>query len=166
MNIYDHTLHVMFIFAGILLIFSMLIISIGVTSRYLFNRPMAWVIEVVEFSLVYIGFLVAPWVLKKGGHVKMDLVFDALSPKIQSVLNIITSSISTIICFILAWFGFRVTWELFQTGYTTPTVLELPKFIFTAIIFIGSAVLFLQFLIRTLDILSTKGLPIGEKEGH
>jgi TRAP-type C4-dicarboxylate transport system permease small subunit len=156
----------MFIFAGILLIFSMLIISIGVASRYLFNRPMAWVIEIVEFSLLYIGFLVAPWVLKKGGHVKMDLVFDMLSPKIQSVLDIITSSISTIICLILSWFGFKVTWELFRTGYTTPTVLELPKFLFTAIIFIGSGILFLQFLIRTLSLLSREGVSIGEKEGH
>jgi TRAP-type C4-dicarboxylate transport system permease small subunit len=165
-NIFDRTMNLMYVFAGILLIYCMLSISIGVASRYLFDRPLGWVIEIVEYSLLYIAFLVAPLVLKREAHIRMDLVFDRLGPRVQFVLSIITSSISTIICFILFWFGVRVTRELFRTHYTTPTILEIPKFIVVAIIFIGSAVLFLQFLIRTFGILSSRKASQSEKEEH
>ena len=155
-NILDRTINVMFILAGILLLFAMLIISIGVASRYLFDRPIGWAIEIVEYSLVYIAFFTAPMVLKRGAHVRMDLIFNRLGPRLQSTLNLITSSISTIICFILFWFGVRVANELFQTHYTTPTVLEVPKFIIIVSVFIGFAVLFLQFMIRTYNLLSSR----------
>jgi TRAP-type C4-dicarboxylate transport system permease small subunit len=148
-NIFNRTLDLMAILAGILLISSMLIICVAVASRYLFGRPMGWVIEITEYSLLYITFLVAAWVLKRNGHVKIDLVFNQLSPRTQSMLNMITSGIGAIICFILFWYGVRVTWELFRTRYFTPTILELPKFVIVAIIFIGSLLLCLQFLNRT-----------------
>ena len=148
-DILNRTLNLMVIFAGVLLIFSMLSISAAVASRYLFNSPMGWVTEISEYILVYITFLVAAWVLKQEGHVKMDLVFNRLSPRTQSMLNTITSGISAIVCFILFWYGVRVTWELFKTRYFTPTILELPKFVIVAIIFIGSLLLCLQFLNRT-----------------
>ncbi len=154
-HIFNRTIDLMAILAGILLMFSMLSISMGVASRYLLGRPMAWVVEISEYSLVYITFLIAAWVLKSEGHVRMDLVFNRLSPKTQSVLNIITSGISAIVCFILFWYGVKVSWELFRTHYFTPTILELPKFVIVAIIFIGSLLLFFQFLIRTFDYLSS-----------
>ena len=154
-NIFNRTINLMVILAGILLIFTMLSISMGVASRYLFGRPMGWVVEISEYSLVYITFLVAAWVLKREGHVKMDLVFNRLSPRTQHMMSIITSIISAIVCFILFWYGVKVTWELFRTHYFTPTILGFPKFVIVAIIFIGSLLLFFQFLIRAFGYLST-----------
>jgi TRAP-type C4-dicarboxylate transport system permease small subunit len=165
-TILDRTLNAMFVFAGVLLLFAMVIISIGVASRYLFDRPIGWAIEIVEYSLLYIAFLTAPLVLKRGAHVRMDLIFSRLSPGLQSTLNLITSSVSTIVCFILFWFGVRVTRDLYRTGYTTPTVLEIPKFIVIAIICIGFGVLFLLFLIRTYNLLSSSKVSRSEKEGR
>jgi C4-dicarboxylate transporter DctQ subunit len=154
-DIFDRCLNIMFVFAGVLLIIIMVIMSAGVTSRYLLNLPLGWVTEVVEYSLLYIGFLAAPLVLKREGHVKMELVLGRLSPKAQLILEIITSAICVIICFVLFWFGLRVTWELYETHYTTPTVLELPKFIFVAVIFVGSIALCFQFIIRVFGFISS-----------
>jgi TRAP-type C4-dicarboxylate transport system permease small subunit len=164
-NILDRTINAMFAFAGVLLLFAMIIISVGVASRYLFDRPIGWAIEIVEYSLLYIAFLTAPLVLRRGAHVRMDLIFNRLPPGLQSTLNLITSTLSTIVCFILFWFGARVTTDLFRTGYTTPTVLEVPKFIVIAIIFIGFGVLFILFLIRTYNLLSNWKAPRSGKEG-
>jgi TRAP-type C4-dicarboxylate transport system permease small subunit len=161
----DRILSAMFAFAGILLLFAMIIISVGVASRYLFDRPIGWAIEVVEYSLLYIAFLTAPLVLRKGAHVRMDLIFSRLGPRLQKILDLITSTLSTIVCFILFWFGVRVTWDLFRTGYTTPTVLEVPKFMVIAIIFVGFGILFILFLIRTYNIFSNWKAPgSGKKE--
>jgi TRAP-type C4-dicarboxylate transport system permease small subunit len=163
-NILDQTINVMFGFAGVLLLLAMIIISVGVASRYLLGRPIGWAIEIVEYSLLYIAFLTAPLVLRRGAHVRMDLIFNRLSPRLQSTLNLITSTLSTIVCFILFWFGARVTGDLFRTGYTTPTVLEVPKFVVIGIIFIGFGILFVLFSIRTYNLLSNWKVPRSGKE--
>jgi len=148
-SFFDRILVLMTILAGILLVFAMLIISGAVASRYFLGRPIGWVIEISEYIILFVTFLVAAWVLKREEHVKMDIVLNQLNPRTQSMINVITSGISAIVCFILTWYGAKVTWELFQTSYFTPTLLELPKFIIIAIIFIGSFLLFIQFLRRT-----------------
>ena len=147
-NLFDRIIVLMTILAGILLVFAMLIISGAVASRYFLGRPIGWVIEISEYIILFVTFLVAAWVLKQEEHVRMDVVLNQLNPRTQSMINVITSGISAIVCFILTWYGAKVTWELFQTDYFTPTLLELPKFIIIAIIFIGSFLLFIQFLRR------------------
>jgi TRAP-type C4-dicarboxylate transport system permease small subunit len=164
-NIFSRIIDLMAIFAGILLIFSMVSISMGVASRYLFDWPMAWVTEITEYILVHITFLVAPWVLKREGHVTMDLVLNRLSPRTQSMFNMITYAMSAIVCFILFGSGVRVTWDLYRTRYFTPTVLELPKFAVIAVIFIGSLFLFLQFLNMAFKYLSAWRASDGQRKG-
>ncbi len=161
--IFNKIVDYMVIFAGILLLFSMLSICAEVISRYLFNFPFGWVTEICEYSLVYITFLVAAWILKQEKHIKMDLVFNRLNPKLQSSLNIWTSILNAIVCFILFLFGIRVTWELLSTHYFTPTILEIPKFIIVAIIFIGCFTLFVQFLIRSFNFIYDKNNQSSDK---
>jgi C4-dicarboxylate transporter, DctQ subunit len=162
-NFLDRVMQVMFVLAGVLLTLTMLAVSAGVASRYLFNRPLGWVVELVEYGLLYIAFLVPPLVLKRGAHIRMDLIFNRLSPKVQSILTIVGSGMSAVICLILCWFGIRVTLELYHTAYTTPTLLEAPKFIIIAVVPIGSAVLSLQFLIMTLDHILFRRTSLCEK---
>lgn len=146
-KIYDRTINITTLLAGILLIFLMLSVGLEVTLRYFFGRPTSWVVEIAGYILLYIPFLVAAWVLKREGHVKMDLVLNQLSPKTQSLVNAITSVIGAIICFVLTWFGIKAA--LYFIGYQTPTILMLPKSIIIAIIPVGSLLLFIQFLRRT-----------------
>jgi C4-dicarboxylate transporter DctQ subunit len=104
------------------------------------------VIEINEYILLYITFLVAAWVLKSEGHIKMDMLLNRLSSRTQSLINAVTSVISAIVCCILAYYGAKVSWDLFRSDYFTPTILEVPKCIIIAVIFLGSFLLFLQFL--------------------
>jgi C4-dicarboxylate transporter DctQ subunit len=147
---FDHILNFLAILAGILLVCSTLIVGLGIFSRYFLTRPLPWVTELCEYMILYIAFLVAAWVLRQEGHVKMDIVLNKLRPKAQYVLNIITSIICAIASLILTWFGIKVTCELYATKAFTYTVLELPKFIIASVIFIGSLLLFFQFVRRTL----------------
>ena len=156
-NIFDRTIDVATLLAGILIIFMMLSVGADVVLRYFLGRPIGWVKEVAEYILLYIPFLVAAWVLRREGHVKMDFVLNRFSPKTQSMVNAITSLISAVICFLLTWYGVKTTWYFFQVGYVTPTVLRVPKFIIIAVIFVGSFLLFIQFLRRTYSYLGELG---------
>jgi len=159
-KIYDRIIDITTLLAGILVIFLMLSVGLEVTLRYFFGSPTSWVVEVAGYILLYIPFLVAAWVLKREGHVRMDLVLNQLSPKTQSLVNAITSVIGAIICFVLTWFGVKAT--LYFIGYQTPTILMVPKSIIIVIIPVGSLLLFIQFLRRTYSYL--RSWRIAEEE--
>ena len=135
--------------AGVLLLFLMMSVTVEVAFRYFLGRPTSWVMEICGYILLFIPFLVAAWVLRRDGHVRMDLVLSIMSPKARSFVNAITSFISALICFVLTWYGIKVTIYFSKLGYKTPTVLMLPKSMIIAIIFVGSFLLAVQFLIDT-----------------
>jgi C4-dicarboxylate transporter DctQ subunit len=148
LSIFDRGLDVMAVLAGILLLFTMISVSSEVAARYFFNRPTGWVTEVGSYVLLYVTFLVAAWVLRGEGHVSMDIIINLFSPRTQSLIQLVTSGASALVCLILAWLGARVSWDLFETGYFTPTMLELPKWFLTAVISFGFLLLFVQFIRR------------------
>lgn len=148
-TIFDRFLDLTVILAAILLFFVTFSVGAEVILRYFLGRPTIWVTEIAEYLLLYITFFVVAWVLRREGHVKMDLVLNLLNPRTQSMVNVITSLIGSIVCFILTWYGAKTTWYFFQGGYPTPTPLRVPKFIIVAIIFVGCFLLFIQFLRRT-----------------
>ena len=150
-KIYNRIIELGALIAGVLLIFLMLSVTVEVALRYFLGRPTSWVMEICGYILLYIPFLVAAWVLRKDGHVRMDLVISTLSPKAQSLVNAITSFVCAVICFLLTWYGIKVTLYFAKLGYKTPTVLMLPKSMIITIIFVGSFLLAVQFLIGTFN---------------
>ena len=155
-NVFDRTNNLLAYLAVVLLIFLMLSISYEVVQRYFLGRATIWLFEVWEYCLLFIAFLSAAWVLKREGHVKMDIVIDRLKPKVQAIVNIITSIIGAITCLVVALYGLDVTWDYFQTGEFRITVMYLPKWPLFVIIPVGSFLLFIQFLIRAYGYLKSQ----------
>ena len=148
-RLFDYINIIMVVVSAILLLGLTFIVGADITLRYLFNRPLGWVKEVSEYILVGLGFLVAAWILKDDGHVKMDLVLNKVGSRVQTMMNIITSIISTIIVFIMTWFALRVIVDFYRTKLVAPSVLEPPKWILLTPIFVGCLLLAIQFIRRT-----------------
>ena len=146
--IFDGTIDILALFAVLLLAFTALSVSAEIVMRYFVGRPLLWVIEVAEYCLVWATFLGTTWVLKREGHVIMDIVLTRLNPRTQTLVNLITSVIGIAICLILTWYGVKVTLDLYQRGHYLSSVLMPPSFILFAIIPIGLFLLFIQFLRR------------------
>ncbi len=148
-KVFDRINLIMVVISAVFLLGLTFIVGADITLRYLFLRPLGWVKEISEYILVVLGFLVAAWILKDDGHVKMDLVLTKVSPRAQTMMNIITSGISTIVVFVITWFSVRVIVQFYQTKLVTPSVLEPPKWILIVPIFVGCLLLILQFIRRT-----------------
>lgn len=148
-KIFDRINIIMVIICAILLVVLTLIVGADITLRYLFYKPLGWVKEASEYILVGLGFLAAAWILQDESHVKMDLVLTRVSPRVQTMMNIITSVISSIVVLIITWFSLRVTIEFYQTKIVTPTVLEPPKWVLMIPLIVGCFLLAIQFIRRT-----------------
>lgn len=147
--IFDGTIDFLALLAAMLLAFIMLGTVTEVAVRYLLGGSIKWMMETVEYSLLFITFLAAAWLLRSEGHVIMDVIINRLKPRTQAQTNMITSILGMVICLVVAWYGAEVTWSNFQRGIVLGTVLEPPIFIILSIIPVGSFFLSVQFLRRT-----------------
>ncbi|MHB8983910.1 MAG: TRAP transporter small permease [Carboxydocellales bacterium] len=136
--------------AGILIIFLMLSITLGIVMR-LMGRPLIWVIELNEYVLLYITFLVGPWVLRKDAHVRVDIVLNWVSPRIQTVLMVLNSLVGLCVSLLITFYGARVSLDLLLRGVYNPTLLSFPKGPLVAIIPIGFLLLSVQFLYQIIN---------------
>ncbi|MFC1956196.1 TRAP transporter small permease [Chloroflexota bacterium] len=146
--------------ATVLLALLMLSITYAVVTRYFLNFTTIGLFEIWEYSLLYITFLGAAWLLTKEGHVSVDVVLNQLKPKAQAVLNTITSLIGAVVCFVLAWYGTSMTLYSIQAGREIlQGELYPPEFIILMIIPIGSCLLFVQFLRRSYKFFKSSRVP-------
>jgi C4-dicarboxylate transporter DctQ subunit len=143
-QVFDRLLDYLAVLAGIIVSFLTVAVCAGILSRYFLNRPISWVVEISEYGLLYMTFLVAAWVLRHERHVSVDLVYSRLSSRSQSIASLFTSTVAGIVFLIIAFYGFKVTKHQFDTKYFTPTILEAPKFVVTLIIPVGTSLLFIQ----------------------
>jgi TRAP-type C4-dicarboxylate transport system permease small subunit len=146
--IFDRVIDIMAVAGGVLLVIIFIMINTDVALRYFFRSPLGWTTELSTYMLLFITFLIAPWVLKTEGHVSIDFVIQLLGVRKRALANMITSFLCAIVCLILTWYGGKVTFDLYVSHYFTPTLLQVPKFAIIGIISIGSFVFFLQFLRR------------------
>ena len=147
-NIFDRTLDLMGVAAVILLVFTMLSIVYQIVTRFFFGRGAVEVLEFTEYSLLFITFLTAAWLLRKEQHVTMDLVINWLQPKNRAIINVITSILSGILFFLIAWFGMLVTLARYETSAVMPTLLRPPVWPIMLIIPLGSFLFSIQFFRR------------------
>ena len=150
---FDSVLRLFAISAGVIIILLTVVISIGIITRYFFNAPIRGMVEMSEYSLLWVTFLVAAWVLKDDGHIKMDLVLNMLRPKVRVLLNIITSILATVTIMGLTYYSGKEFLILYRTGFYQAVVLEIPKAYVMVIIPVGSFLLFIQLLRKVCGLL-------------
>jgi TRAP-type C4-dicarboxylate transport system permease small subunit len=148
LKIWDGVVNVIVALAGILLWGQMIIVNVEVFARYA-GRPTTWATEISSLLNLWIPFMVAAWVLRNEGHVKMDLIVERLSLKTQAMISFVTSLIGVGVMLIVAWTGLMTA--IGWIGNRTPTMLMLPKAPLISIIFIGSFMFAVQFLISAFE---------------
>ncbi len=146
--IFDGTLNMLFLLSTLILILISLTILTEVVLRTFFSRPITGTVEINGYALVYVTFLGAAWLLREGGHVRMDIVLTRLRPGTQTLLNIITSILGAIICLVVTWYGAKVSWYSLQTNYLTIRELEVPVFPIVVVVPLSGFLLSIQFLRR------------------
>ena len=48
-------------------------------------------------------FLAAPWILLRDGHVRVEILVDALGPRPQRIIGAVASVLGLAVCAVLAW---------------------------------------------------------------
>jgi TRAP-type C4-dicarboxylate transport system permease small subunit len=133
--------------AGATLLFVAITLAIAaeVLLRYGFNSPISWVVELSEYALLWITFLGASWVLRHGGHVRVDIVLQYLSPGALRLCGLVSSGLGALTMLVILGFGVHATWLHYMRGAYKPTGTDVPTWIVLIVIPVGALLLTLRF---------------------
>lgn len=143
-TIFDRTIAAMMAVSSALIVLIAIAVTIDVLMRYIFSKTYAGLFEITEYSLLWITFLGAPWIMKNNGHVRVDLIVNRLAPRKRASLKIIADFISIFLLITMTWYTAGLTLHDFRTSFTLSGVLMAPKWPIEIIIPIGFFLLLLQ----------------------
>ena len=150
-KIVDRCVWVLAVIAACILLVLLLAVCFATISRYLFNKPFAELIDLSGYSLIFIVFLGAPWLMSKRGHVRIDLFLDKASPKAQHYWNAVTNFAVVFIALVICYIGALLTINYLIKGRVMQDVMDTPQWILLLPIPVGSFFLALQALLNGLE---------------
>jgi TRAP-type C4-dicarboxylate transport system permease small subunit len=137
--------------AGVFLVVMLVIIVIGVLSRYVFNFPFYFVEEYSGYLMVGIGFLGTAYAFHKRAHVRVDTVSEMLPKRARAGLETITMFIGICIIAILLWYSVKLFLMDFKGNVLSSTIMQTPLWIPQTFILIGWAVLLGMLILHLAD---------------
>ena len=88
-DLYGKLLDVLAVIAALLLLAMVIIVTGDIVLRNVVSKGFVWANEVSEYSLYLITLLTAPWLLRRGQHVRLDLVLTAVPRGVAWILEAI-----------------------------------------------------------------------------
>jgi TRAP-type C4-dicarboxylate transport system permease small subunit len=131
--------------AGLLLLFVALSTCTAIVLRFMKIAVPLWSVQFNEYSLLWITFLGAAWLLRRGRHVSLDIVSRRLKPRGVTLLNILHGVMGMGVCGLLTWITGSVTWDHFQRNVMDVRAVDVPKHMILAIVVAGFFLLLLEF---------------------
>jgi len=125
-----------------------LLVSVDVLIRNLGIGNFPWLLEVAEYALYVTTFLAAPWVLRLGAHVRVDLLLSVLPPAAARVLEIVVDALGAVICLVLFYYGLLAAVDSFGLGARIAKELLVTEWWLLAVIPLSSALLAVEFALR------------------
>jgi len=120
--------------SGVLIVFVVIIVNLEVMLRYFFNSSFPYAIELTQYSLVFITYLAMAQVLRKNGHISLDLLLSRVSSRVRARLEVLNLIVVTVLCLFLAVLGLWIAMGYYKTHYVFVGDLPIPAFLLFMIV--------------------------------
>lgn len=151
-RLYGRLLDALALAACALLALMMLSICADVLLRNLplipSQRGLAWSNEVTEYMLYMITVLTAPWLLRRGQHIRVDIVLRALPQRIGWYCEWLTDAIALACCIAIGLYGAKAAAASYHAGSLTIKTLVTPEWWSLAPLPVAFALLAVEVLLR------------------
>ncbi|MFO0989458.1 MAG: TRAP transporter small permease [Alphaproteobacteria bacterium] len=123
-------------------------VALEVVMRYFFGAPTRWVIEFSEYALLWLAFLAGAWILRASGHVQVEMLTEALSPRWRGRFHVVTSLVGAGVCLVLCWVSTAYVLRIREAGEILFKSVPVEKWAVMAVMPPGLALLAIQFVRR------------------
>jgi TRAP-type C4-dicarboxylate transport system permease small subunit len=102
--------------AALLLGATALAITADVLGRNVGLGTIPWILEVSEYVLPLATFLVAPWLLLRNDHVRLDVLLQSLPPRAARALEVAGDGVGLAISLVLLLYGAHAVLDSARQG--------------------------------------------------
>src|SRR6187431_1828099 len=103
-----------------------IIVTADILLRNLFVYGFVWSNEITEYALYLITLLTAPWLLRRGQHVRIDMMLVVVPPRLAWAMEAVADVIGCAASLVLFWYGAVMTAQSARLGSLTIKNLVFP----------------------------------------
>jgi TRAP-type C4-dicarboxylate transport system permease small subunit len=111
-------------------------------------KGIAWSNEVSELMLYFITMCLAPWLLRQGQHIRVDIVLQAIPARLAWGLEWLGDLLGLACCLLLCRYGVQATLASYQAGSLNIKTLVTPEWWSLAPLPIAFALLAIEMVFR------------------
>lgn len=134
--------------AALLLLAMVLIVTADIVLRGTLRTGFPWANEVTEYALYLTTLLTAPWLLRRGQHVRVDMMLVLVPSRVAWLCEAIADLLGLAASLVLVWYGTIMTLQSARLGSITIKNLVFPEWWLLAPLPVCFALLALEFVFR------------------
>jgi TRAP-type transport system small permease protein len=109
---------------------------------------LAWSNEISEAMLYLVTMLTAPWLLRRGQHIRVDVVLRAVPERVGWIFEWVTDVVGLACCLIIAWYGARAALASFKAGSLSIKTLITPEWWLLSVLPVAFLALSIEMIFR------------------
>jgi TRAP-type C4-dicarboxylate transport system permease small subunit len=113
--------------AALTLLGMVVMVTADIVLRNLTRTGFPWANEVSEYALYITTLLTAPWLLRRGQHVRIDLVLTVMPLRIAWVMEMLADVVGFTVCLVMMRYGIKMTMDSAMLGSITIKNLVFPE---------------------------------------
>ena len=134
--------------AAVILGLMALAVTFDVVARNFGFGNTGWVVELSEYALPVATLLVAPWLLYRNQHVRLDVLLTFLPKKISWWLERSADVLGILICAVFVWYGAKLILDSAGLGSMVVKTLSIPEWWQYALVPVSFLLLAIEFARR------------------
>ncbi|MEJ0078071.1 MAG: TRAP transporter small permease [Alphaproteobacteria bacterium] len=134
--------------AALLLLVMVALVTADIVLRNTLGTGFAWANEVTEYALYLTTLLTAPWLLRRGQHVRIDMALVLVPPRIAWAFEAAADIIGLAASLVLIWYGTVMTVQSARLGSLTIKNLVFPEWWLLAPLPICFVLIAVEFVFR------------------
>lgn len=139
---------------ALLMALALALSTLGILSRYfLADFNLDWIGEVVVFMIIWAILLCIPRVERRSAHVRVDFLFDAMSPRGQKFAEMLSIAIGILASILLVYAGWLVVGDAILWKERTPSTLHVPLWIYYSALSVAFALNLLFLIERAINVM-------------
>ena len=113
--------------AALILLAMVVLVTADIVLRNTARIGFAWANEITEYALYLITLLTAPWLLRRGQHVRIDMALVLVPPRLAWIMEAAADIIGLAASLVLIWYGSVMTAQSARLGSLTIKNLVFPE---------------------------------------
>jgi len=111
-------------------------------------RGLDWSNDLTEAMLYLITMCAAPWILRRGQHIRVDIILRAIQKRTAWYCEWFADVVGLFCCLAMVWYGVKMTLASYSSGAMTVKTLVTPEWWLLAPLPVAFALLSIEMLFR------------------